>query len=149
MRVTGERIVTPAGGFNASWQRHSACYACSKRFLEAGTVLDIGCGTGHAHDLLSPRRVVGLDRDPASFEGRDGLCVAGDMRALPFAAGSFPSVLCIHAIEHVPDPERLLAQSVRVLAPGGSAIFVTPHRLTFALPDEIIDPYHYREYDPE
>lgn len=149
MRVTGERIVTPAGGFNASWQRHSACYACCTRFLDAGTVLDLGCGTGHAHDLLSPRRVVGLDRDRASLEGRDGLRVVGDMRALPFAARSFPSVLCIHAIEHVPDPERLLAESVRVLAPGGSAIFVTPNRLTFALPDEIIDPYHYREYDPE
>jgi hypothetical protein len=35
-----------------------------------------------------------------------------------------------------------------VLAPGGTAVFVTPNRLTFARPDEIIDPYHYAEYDP-
>ena len=149
MRVTGERIVTSAGGFNASWQRHSACYACSGRFLAGGPVLDIGCGTGHAHDLLSPRRVVGLDRDAVSLEGPDRLSVLGDMRALPFAAGCFPSVLCIHALEHVPDPEPLIVETVRVLAPGGTAVFVTPNRLTFAVPDEIIDPYHYREYDPD
>ena len=27
-------------------------------------------------------------------------------------------------------------------------MLVTPNRLTFARPDEIIDPYHYVEYDP-
>jgi hypothetical protein len=28
------------------------------------------------------------------------------------------------------------------------ALFVTPNRLTFGRPDEIIDPYHYLEFDP-
>ena len=28
-------------------------------------------------------------------------------------------------------------------------MFVTPNRLTFGLPDEIVDPYHYVEYDPD
>ena len=32
--------------------------------------------------------------------------------------------------------------------PGGAAVVVTPNRLTFARPDEIIDPYHYVEFDP-
>jgi hypothetical protein len=34
-----------------------------------------------------------------------------------------------------------------VLEPGGRATFVTPNRLTFGRPDEIIDPYHEVEYD--
>ena len=34
-----------------------------------------------------------------------------------------------------------------MLEPGGTAVFVTPNRLTFGRPDEIIDPYHYVEYD--
>jgi hypothetical protein len=34
-----------------------------------------------------------------------------------------------------------------VLEPGGRAIFATPNRLTFGRPDEIIDPYHYIEFD--
>ena len=47
----------------------------------------------------------------------------------------------------MPDPERALAEARRVLEPGGTAIFVTPNRLTFGRPDEIIDPYHDVEYD--
>ena len=70
------------------------------------------------------------------------------MRELPFERGSFASVVCSHAIEHVPDPERLLAEAARVLAPEGTAVFTTPNRLTFARADEIIDPYHYCEWDP-
>ena len=38
----------------------------------------------------------------------------------------------VHSIEHVPDPERALAEVARVLEPGGVAVFVTPNRLTFA-----------------
>jgi SAM-dependent methyltransferase len=74
--------------------------------------------------------------------------VAADMRELPFEDGSFASALSVQSIEHVPDPERVLAEVRRVLEPGGTAVFVTPNRLTFGRPDEIIDPYHYVELDP-
>lgn len=148
MRVTGERIVTDRGGFNASWQRHAACYALAAQFLGEGLVLDIGCGTGHAHALLAPRRVVGLDLEPEPLEALSGPGVAADMRHLPFGSDRFSSVLSIHSIEHIADPEPLLAESARVLRADGVAVFVTPNRLTFGMPDEIIDPYHYREYDP-
>jgi SAM-dependent methyltransferase len=47
----------------------------------------------------------------------------------------------------VPDPERALAEMARVLRPGRNAVLVTPNRLTFGPPEEIIDPYHYVEYD--
>jgi SAM-dependent methyltransferase len=71
------------------------------------------------------------------------------MRALPFADASFASLLAVQSIEHVPDPDRALAEARRVVEPGGIAIFVTPNRLTFARPDEIIDPYHYVEFSPD
>jgi ubiquinone/menaquinone biosynthesis C-methylase UbiE len=56
-------------------------------------------------------------------------------------------VLAVHAIEHVSDPERALAEMRRVLVPDGSVMLVTPTRLTFGRPDEVIDPYHHVEYD--
>jgi SAM-dependent methyltransferase len=55
--------------------------------------------------------------------------------------------LSVQSLEHVPDPERVLAEVVRVLEPDGVAVFVTPNRLTLGRPEEIIDPYHYVEFD--
>ena len=56
-------------------------------------------------------------------------------------------MISVQSIEHVPDPEAVLTEVVRVLEPEGRAVFVTPNRLTFGRPDEIIDPYHYVEFD--
>ena len=148
MSATGERIFTRAGGFNPSWQRHSACYAQAVPFLGPGRVLDLGCGIGHSYHLLAPRETVGVDLDPGALEGQDRETHVADMRSLPFDDASFASVVSMHSIEHVPDPDAVLAEVVRVLEPGGTAVFATPNRLTFSPPDEIIDPYHFVEYDP-
>lgn len=140
--------MTAAGGFNPTWQRHVAAYALAEPALGPGRVLDLGCGVGHSFHLLAPRETVGLDVDPEALAGQARETVVADMRALPFPDGSFASVLAVHSIEHVPDPERVLAESARVLEPSGVAVFVTPNRLTFGRPDEIIDPYHHVELDP-
>lgn len=145
-RVTGERVSTPAGGFNPTWQRHVAAYSLCAPLLPAGKVLDLGCGVGHSFELLAPRETVGLDVDPAALAGQGRKTVAGDMRELPFADASFAALLSVQSLEHVPDPERVLAEARRVLEPDGVAIFVTPNRLTFGPPDEVIDPYHHVEF---
>ena len=146
MTVTGERVTTPAGGFNPTWRRHVAAYRVCARLLPPGRTLDLGCGVGHSYELLAPRETVGVDIDAEALAGQDRETHAADMRDLPFADASFGSVLSVQSIEHVPDPERVLAEVRRVLEPGGVAVFVTPNRLTFGRPDEIIDPYHYVEY---
>jgi len=148
VQVTGERVTTSAGGFNPTWQRHVAAYGLCASLLPEGRVLDVGCGIGHSYELLAPRETVGLDVDPDVLTGQDRETCTGDMRALPFADASFSSVLSVQALEHVPDPERALREVRRVLRPGGVAVFVTPNRLTFGLPDEVIDPYHHVEFTP-
>lgn len=145
--ITGERVSTARAGFNPTFQRHVAAYRLCAPLLPDGPVLDLGCGVGHSYRELSPRTTVGVDLDPATLVGQDRETVQADMRRLPLADASFQSVISVQSLEHVPDPERALAEVVRVLAPGGRAIFVTPNRLTFGRPDEIIDPYHYVEYD--
>ncbi|MEZ5062900.1 MAG: class I SAM-dependent methyltransferase [Solirubrobacterales bacterium] len=149
MKVTGERVASPAGGFNPTWQRHVAAYELSEPFLEDGRVLDLGCGVGHSFHLLAPRETIGVDIDPGALAGQERETVVADMRELPFADRSFPSVLSVQSLEHVPDPERVVAEVSRVLADDGVAVFVTPNRLTLGRPDEIIDPYHYIEFDAE
>jgi SAM-dependent methyltransferase len=149
VKITGERVVSPAGGFNPAWQRHAAAYVLCEPFLGPGTVLDLGCGAGHSHHRLAPRETVGVDVDAQTLEGQERDTVVADMRELPFDDASFSSVIASHAVEHVPDPERVVTEAARVLEPEGVAAFVTPNRLTFGRPDEIIDPYHYVEFDPD
>lgn len=149
MTVTGERVTTPAGGFNPTWQRHIAAYRLCADLLPSRPTLDLGCGIGHSYELLAPRPTVGVDIDPGALAGQDRETHIANMRALPFENASFDSALSVHSLEHVPDPERVLAEVRRVLAPGAVAVFVTPNRFTFGRPDEIIDPYHHVEFAPD
>lgn len=139
--------MTPEGGFNPTWQRHVAAYALSAEDLGSGPVLDLGCGVGHSYDRLAPRDTVGIDLDPSALTGQERETIAADMRDLPLDDHSFESVLSVHSLEHVPDPGSVLDEVARVLRPEGTAVFVTPNRLTFGRPDEIIDPFHYVEFD--
>ena len=149
MRVTGERVSTPEAGFGPTWQRHVAAYAAAAELLPDGRVLDLGCGVGHSFALLAPRETVGVDVAADVLAGQDRETIVADMRSLPLEPASFDSVLSVQSLEHVPDPERVLAEARRVLVPGGTAIFVTPNRLTFSPGGEIVDPYHHVEFDPE
>ena len=149
MKITGERVASPAAGFNPTWQRHVAAYRLGEPHLNGGPVLDLGCGVGHSFHLLAPRETVGVDIDPGALIGQDRETVVADMRDLPFPEGSFPSVLSVQSLEHVPNPELVLAEVARVLTDDGVAVFITPNRLTLGRPDEIIDPYHYVEFDSD
>ena len=116
--VTGERVVTSEGGFNPTWQRHVAAYALCAPLLGPGRIVDVGCGVGHSYRLLAPRETVGVDVDARALDGQDRQTVVADMRDLPFADGEFDGAIAVHSIEHVPDPERALAEMARVLEPG-------------------------------
>ena len=149
MAVTGERISTPADGFNPTWQRHVAAYALCAELLPAGRTLDLGCGTGHSYELLAPRETVGVDIDAEALAEQDRETRVADMRDLPFPDRSFAGLISVQSIEHVPDPERVVAEAARVLEPDGVAVFVTPNRLTLPRPDEVVNPYHFVEFAPD
>jgi SAM-dependent methyltransferase len=148
-KITGERVSSPEAGFNPTWQRHVAAYALAEPMLPKGRLLDLGCGVGHSYHLLEGRETVGVDIDPDALEGQDRETHVADMRTLPFREGEFSSVLSVQSLEHVPDPDGVIAEAARVVAADGVVIFVTPNRLTLGRPDEIIDPYHYIEFDAE
>lgn len=96
-------------------------------------VLDIGCGVGNYHKLLSP--------DLGSLSGIDvsAECVAQaalenpgvrydsyDGARLPYADASFDAAFTICVLHHVPprDWQNFVAEALRVLRPGGSfAVF--------------------------
>ena len=55
-----------------------------------------------------------------------GVDVAADAHALPFAGAHFQRIECDAVLEHVVDPAGVVAELVRVLAPGGYLHLVTP-----------------------
>lgn len=86
-----------------------------------GLVLDIGSANGWLRSFLSPSAAyVGLDY-PVTAVGlyHTRPDIFGDAASLPFASGSFDSVACYEVLEHVLEPEAVLAEIARVLAPGG------------------------------
>src|SRR5204862_5225292 len=92
----------------------------------------LGCGSGRA--LLWNRdwgsTAIGIDISPFfSSEARRGVdLLIGDLRRLPFGDGTFTKAFSLDVLEHL-SPQALrdmLAESSRVLAPGGE-LFVYTH----------------------
>ena len=104
-------------------------------------VLDLGCGGGLLSNDLAARGhdVIGLDPlddnlAVARAYDRTGRAsyVRGDARALPFADASLDAVCAMDLLEHVEEPERVVAEAARVLAPGGVFFFHTFNRTWLA-----------------
>lgn len=77
------------------------------------------------------------DYRPAKLALDNLICRQGDLTQLPFEDGSVESLSCMHVVEHVglgrygdvldPDGDlKAIAELKRVLASGGSLLFVTP-----------------------
>jgi ubiquinone/menaquinone biosynthesis C-methylase UbiE len=97
-------------------------------------VLDLGCGTGVATRAVARRlgttgTVTGIDPTPAFVARAEGIAQAegivnvtfavGDGRSLRFQGGQFDTAIAITVLSHLPERERVLAELVRVVRPGG------------------------------
>jgi SAM-dependent methyltransferase len=69
----------------------------------------------------SDLRLVNLDITP--FSSAD---VVGDAQQLPFADAVFDGIICQAVLEHVPYPQKVIAEMYRVLNPGGILYIEVP-----------------------
>src|SRR6185503_18157551 len=64
----------------------------------------------------------------ANDRSRSAVYERADACALPYTRGSFDVVCAMDLLEHVEQPERVIAEASRVLAPGGLFVFHTFNR---------------------
>jgi SAM-dependent methyltransferase len=95
-------------------------------------VLDLGCGTGNvsAVAVATGAEVVGIDPSErlvgvARERVPDAELLVGSAEDLPFEDASFDVVISLFAVIFTPDPERAMAEIVRVLKPGGRALITS------------------------
>lgn len=112
--------------------------------------LDIGCGVGHDVVAMGERlAAVGVDRSTTLLdEGRRRWpaisLVQARAEALPFASGSFAGCRIERVLQHVPDPDKVVASAWRLLARGGRIAVFEPDWSTFVFADD--DPDLFRAF---
>jgi cyclopropane fatty-acyl-phospholipid synthase-like methyltransferase len=122
--------------------------------LSAGkTLLEVACGSGGPMLRIAERTgcsVFGVDvhkqaiTTASSLAAQRGLTgrahfqIADATAQLPFPDASFDAIVCIDAINHLPNRPRVIADWARMLKPGGRLLFTDPITVTGPLTaDEI------------
>lgn len=119
-----------------------------------GTFLDIGCGVQPYRSLITaaPTRVeryVGMDLkgNPVSSYMKVQPDLFWDGSSIPMEAASVDSAMATEVLEHCPDPAAVLAETFRVLRPGGLFFLTVP--FLWPLHDVPYDEYRYTPFAME
>jgi len=117
------------------------------------TLLDVACGSGGPVLRIADATgcsVVGMDvheqaiataNSLAAQRGLTGCArfqVADATTQLPLPDASFDAIICIDAINHLPNRQRVLADWARLLKPGGRLLFTDPITVTGPLTNDEI-----------
>lgn len=122
----------------------------------ADTYLDVGCGNGGAvmfaarqgceviaTDVL-PEKIASLEERLAAAGATRFRCMVSDSDPLPVDDASVTRVVCSEVMEHVPDPDRFLAELVRVGAPGALYLLTVPDPASEAVQRELAPDRYWR-----
>ena len=132
-----DRMADPAG-YDAVSERKTGALVRLLRATQGphiGRILVVGCGEGYEAGILARSfgaATIGIDICIDFSFDHAGSAPAElrvmDARRLDFPDASFDLVYSFHALEHIPEPRRALAEMARVLCPGGTYLIGTPNR---------------------
>src|ERR1700747_3618779 len=118
-------------------------FQAAKQLIRSGVrVCDLGCGLdtaflNYAGDKIS--HGVGIDDQVEDgVRGRWWRVHGNIAKPLPLESGQFDHVAMLAVLEHLPEPEPVLREAHRILAPHGSLILTWPS----AMVDPILKTLH-------
>lgn len=126
----------------------------SRLALRAGSkLLDVACGSGgptlriarstgcRVHGVDAHEQAIAEARARAEREGladRASFDRLDASRVLPLPDASFDALICIDAVNHLPDRRRVFSDWARLLRPGARLVFTDPVIVTGPLTNEEI-----------
>lgn len=110
--------------------------------LLKGKLLDFGCGRKPYENLFNVDEYIGLDIEVSGHNHQNSkVDVFYDGKVIPFANETFDSLFCSEVLEHVFEPNDILAEINRVLKKDALAIITVP----FCWNEHEV-PYDYARY---
>jgi len=115
-------------------------------------VLDVGCGSGvFVQDIVDRgAEYWGIDLSPNMVQegvrvfpaAKNAHFAVGSGASIPFADGSFDTVICVGVLDRLPDAQPIVAEMLRVLSPGGTLVISVSNRTSpyFLWKDLVLDP---------
>jgi 2-polyprenyl-3-methyl-5-hydroxy-6-metoxy-1,4-benzoquinol methylase len=157
LQLTGERTLPDVPEENYWYRRHLAVYEWIADRTWGRRVVDLACGEGYGSQVLArtARHVIGVDANPEAFEHArlkyttDRVSFERDM--IERWTGDVDCVVFLQTIEHVQDPDAVLAHLKDVVGDRGLVFVSTPNLLTLAPEgaEKSGNPWHVKEYRPE
>jgi len=104
-----------------------------KRFIRSGSVLDIGCGGGLFLDVMKRDGwiVTGAEFNAETARDVSGMyaipVVSGSPSEWSFSEGNFDVITMNHVLEHLREPDGMVAECRRLLRKGGLFVCSVPN----------------------
>ena len=155
LHLTGERTLPDVPEENYWYQRHLVVYQWIAERIAGRHVVDVASGEGYGAGVLASRArsVLGIEPNPEAYEHARLKYPQVTFRR--DIAETFieecDAVVFLQTIEHVPDPDAVLAHFSSQLRPGGAVYVSTPNLLTLAPEgaEKSENPWHVKEYRAE
>ncbi|HAV42601.1 TPA: hypothetical protein DCX15_01090 [bacterium] len=95
-------------------------------------ILDVGCGRGYllrALNLLGARNLYGVEPDPdaAKLASRFGVIKVSTFLNAQLKDNSFDIVIFKHSLEHIPNIEKAIEKTKRILRHDGMVVVILPN----------------------
>lgn len=128
-------LVAGSADFYAALSRSPAYYSTTRwEFTKArefigptARVVDVGCGDGHFLSLLPQPTKLGVELNPEAVAKARQRGLDVRQAGLETLSDACADVLTLfQVLEHLPAPRQMLAEAVRVLAPGGVLLVAVP-----------------------